>query len=152
MIVEGKIKGIKIKIIASYFDSSKARKGKEYKNNRKLQEEIEKEMEVTEETLLFIMGDHNGRTTLLEPEFKKSDSNGEMIEDWVGMKNKILLNADDKCKGVYTFGKGTGKKSAIDQVLTNAEGYKHVHSMFIDEGGDLTETSDHNIVLTYLNF
>merc|ERR1712030_8314 len=44
-----------------------------------------------------------------------------------------------------------GKKSAIDQVLTNAEGYKHVHSMFIDEEGDLTETSDHNIVLTYLN-
>jgi len=31
MVVEGKIKGLKIKIIASYFDSSKARKGKEYK-------------------------------------------------------------------------------------------------------------------------
>merc|ERR1711888_574372 len=93
----------------------------------------------------------NGRTTLLEPEFKKSDSNGEMIEDWVGMKNKILLNADDKCKGVYTFGKDTGKKSAIDQVLTNTRGYKHVHSMFIDEDGELTETSDHNVVLTYLN-
>merc|ERR1711888_71916 len=75
----------------------------------------------------------NGRTTLLEPEFKKSDSNGEMIEDWVGMKNKILLNADDKCTGVYTFGKNTEKKSAIDQVLTNTRGYKHVHSMFIDE-------------------
>ena len=45
----------------------------------------------------------------------------------------------------------TQKKSAIDQVLTNARGYKHVHSMYIDEDGDLTETSDHNVVLTYLN-
>merc|ERR1711984_75765 len=51
----------------------------------------------------------------------------------------------------YTFGRGTEKKSAIDQVLTNEEGYKYVHSMFIDENGDLTETSDHNVVLTYLN-
>merc|ERR1711888_472250 len=110
LIVEGKIKGIKVKIIASYFDSSKARRGKEYKSNRKLQEEIESEMEVTKDTLLYIMGDHNGRTTLLEPDLKKSDANGEMVEDWVGTKNKILLNADDKCKGVYTFGRGTEKK------------------------------------------
>merc|ERR1711888_17042 len=36
-------------------------------------------------------------------------------------------------------------------VLTNTRGYKHVHSMFIDEDGELTETSDHNVVLTYLN-
>ena len=108
-------------------------------------------MEVSEETLLFIMGDHNGRTTLLEPELKKSDANGEMIEEWVGLQNKILLNADDRCKGMYTFGRDTGKKSAIDQVLTNTKGYNHVHSMFIDEEGDLTETSDHNMVLTYLN-
>merc|ERR1711888_42737 len=35
-------------------------------------------------------------------------------------------------------------------VLTNTRGYKHVHSMFIDEDGELTETSDHNVVLTYL--
>ena len=70
LVVEGKIKGFKIKIIASYFDSSKARRGREYKSNRKLQEEIESEMEVTKDTLLYIMGDHNGRTTLLEPDIK----------------------------------------------------------------------------------
>ena len=108
-------------------------------------------MEVTEETMLFIMGDHNGRTTLLEPELKRSDANGEMIEEWVGTKNKILLNADDKCRGVYTYGRNTGKKSAIDQVLTNAKAYKHVQLMYIDEDGEFTETSDHNLVLTYLN-
>ena len=151
LVVEGKVKGFKIKLIASYFDSSKARKGKEYKNNRTLQEEIEEEMDVTNDTLLYILGDHNGRTTLLEPDLKKSDANGEMVEDWVGTKNKILLNADDKCQGIYTFGRGTEKRSAIDQVLTNEEGYKYVHSMFIDENGEITETSDHNVVLTYLN-
>ena len=70
LIVEGTIKGKKAKIITSYFDSNKSSKGKEYNSNRKLQEEIEKEMEVPDGTMLFIMGDHNGRTTLLEPQLK----------------------------------------------------------------------------------
>merc|ERR1711888_123855 len=47
--------------------------------------------------------------------------------------------------------KAQKKKGAIDQVLTNPRGYKHVHSMFIDEDGEFTETSDHDVVLTYLN-
>ena len=33
----------------------------------------------------------------------------------------------------------------------NPEAYKHIHSVYIDEEGEMSESSDHNVVLTYLN-
>merc|ERR1711984_31040 len=82
LVVEGKINHTKFRIVLCYFGSKKLVKGTEHEKNRNLQKQVEKLMEVDPGTSLLVLGDINGRLAQLE-EGKKTDPNGQMIEEWV---------------------------------------------------------------------
>ena len=54
------------------------------------------------------------------------------------------MNADDKCKGTYTW-EARGSKSAIDFVFVNRKLYEVCGEMRIDERKDI-DLSDHCLV------
>ena len=57
----------------------------------------------------------------------------------------ILLNDTEKCKGIYTWGRGE-QKSAIDFILVNTLAYKLCQEMNIDEKQEKFDLSDHNLI------
>merc|ERR1712179_400770 len=142
--VEGKINNNKFRIVLCYFGSKKLVKGTEYLKNRNLQKQVEKQMEVDPGTSLLVLGDFNGRLAKLE-KGKKTDPNGQMIEEWVEKYSMHHLNALDTCDGTYTFTSLNGK-SAIDHMLTNGTLFEKHLSMVIDEDRTMLNISDHNLV------
>ena len=74
--LEGTMRGSKIRIILTYFDSTKNKSGKDFERNRKIQKLIEKLMEVEPDVALICLGDINGRLTKLEPQID-TDYNGK---------------------------------------------------------------------------
>ena len=110
--LEGTVRGSKVRIILVYMDSDKKKSGKNYNKNRKIQEEVEKLLEVEPEVSLICLGDFNGRLKTLEPN-TETDANEEMIEEWMSKFNLNHLNQTEECIGTYTFGTKNGK-SAID--------------------------------------
>ena len=115
--VEGKVRGCKIRIILTYFDSTKLKSGKDFKRNRNIQRQIEKLFSVEPDVSLVCLGDLNGRLTKLEPGIE-NDANGDMIENWILKYDLNHLNQTEKCEGVYTFNTKNGK-SAIDHICTS---------------------------------
>ena len=67
MVLEGKIYNKNVKIILTYMDCTKAKRGDAYWANRHIQKRIEELMIVEPETLLICMGDFNARLSCLEP-------------------------------------------------------------------------------------
>ena len=68
----------------------------------------------------------------------------------------ILLNDTEKCKGIYTWGRGD-LKSAVDFILVNTLANKLCHEMNIDEKQERCDLSDHNLIeislkLNYPNY
>ena len=91
-----------MKIILAYFNCSKEMAGKRYRENRKIQEEIEKYTQVEPNTNLICLGDFNGRVHALEPRIR-SDPNSQMIEKWINNQGLHHLNQSEKCKGMYNL-------------------------------------------------
>ena len=89
--LEGTVRGNKIRIILSYFDSTKYKSGRNYDRNRKIQKTIENLMEVEPDVALVCLGDINGRLTRLEPSIA-TDTNGKMLEEWTLKFNLHHLN------------------------------------------------------------
>ena len=96
--LEGTMRGCKIRIILSYFDSNKNKTGKDFERNRKIQKIIEKLLEVKPDVALVCLGDINGRLRKLEPHID-TDSNGHMIEEWTIKYNLNHQNQSEKCIG-----------------------------------------------------
>ena len=92
----------------------------------------------------MIIGDLNGHLELLGKN-RRTSENGKNVLSWIEKYNLNLLNADEKCKGVYTRCQGT-QKSAIDMVLVNEEMYNWCESMEIDEEKEIINCSDHNLI------
>ena len=107
MALEGSIRGHKIRIILTYFDSIKNVSGKDFRRNRKIQNIIEKLMEVEPGMALMCLGDMNGRLTKLEPNIT-TDFNGKMLEEWTTNFNLHHLNLTENCIGTYTFNSNKG--------------------------------------------
>ena len=95
LIVEGEIHNEKTKIILVYFNCGKLMAGRRYEENRKMQQEIERHMQVEDGVNLLILGDMNARMSILEPNIE-TDANGNMIEEWVTGKDMIHLNRSEK--------------------------------------------------------
>ena len=142
--LEGTMRGSKIRIILTYFDSTKNKSGKDFERNRKIQKLIEKLMEVEPDVALICLGDINGRLTKLEPQID-TDYNGKMIEEWTTNFNLHHLNLTENCIGTYTFNSKRGK-SAIDHILVNDKMYVEYKGMHIDEEKILLNISDHCLV------
>merc|ERR1711874_893213 len=93
--LEGTIRGNKVRIILTYFDSTKLKSGKDFDRNRKIQKDIEKLIEVEPEVDLICLGDFNGRIARLEPNIT-TDTNGKMIEEWTTKFDLYHLNVIDE--------------------------------------------------------
>ena len=145
LIIEGEIHREKIRIILVYFNCCKLTAGRRYEENRKIQQEIEKHMQVEEGMNLVILGDINARLTILEPRIE-TDVNGNMIEEWITGKDMAHLNRSEKCRGIYTFGRPENRRSAIDHVIVNQKMNNHFKGMRIDENGKELNISDHNLI------
>merc|ERR1711913_183715 len=129
--LEGTILKSKFRIILCYFDSTKSLSDKDFKNNRKMQKEVEGLMDVDPDTALICLGDMNGRLTKLEPAIK-TDANGRMIEKWTEQLSMHHLKYTEECNGTYTFESPNGR-SAIDHVLVNDTLQEKYIGMYINE-------------------
>ena len=145
LVVEGEIHKEKIRIVLIYFNCGKLAVGRRYNENRKIQEEVERYMQVEEGVKLIVLGDLNARLRILEPGIE-TDINGRMVEEWVAEKGLQHLNRSEKCVGTYTFGKPGGRRSAVDHILINEELQADFKGMRVDENGEELNISDHNLV------
>ena len=142
--LEGEIYGIGIKIVVVYFDSNKGKNGNEA--NKEIRVEVEKLIEKNEKEGLIVLGDFNGHIKLLDG--RKEDLNGKMLGKWIEKYNMVMLNMDEKCKGVYTFSRGNSK-TAVDYVMVNERMYNIFENMEIDEDKELFQDSDHHLVSSF---
>ena len=78
LVIEGKIRGCKVRSILVYLDSTKLKSGKDYVNNRNIQKQIEKLFAVDPVVSVVCLGDLNGRLRKLKPNIE-TDANGEII-------------------------------------------------------------------------
>ena len=139
--------GLNIKIILVYFDVDKGVTGES--NNKKIRGKIEKSIKKHKKGGLMILGDYNGHSELLEQD-RREDLNGKMVKEWITDYDLILLNADCKCKGLYTRCREE-QKSAIYMVMVNEEMYRMCNKMEIDETKEIISFSDHNLINIDLN-
>ena len=123
LVVEGEIHKEKVRIILIYFNCGKLAVGRRYNENRKIQEEVERYMQVEEGVKLIVLGDFNARLRILEPGIE-TDINGRMVEEWIAEKGLQHLNRSEKCVGTYTFGRPGGRRSAVDHILIKS--YKQI--------------------------
>ena len=114
--VEGIVFGMEVRIVLVYFDSSKEKKGKDFDRNREIQGEVERMIRGNTKKGLLVMGDFNAHLGILED--RREDVNGMMVMEWLDKFDLVLMNADAKCEGVYTWRRGE-QKSAIDFILMN---------------------------------
>ena len=91
----------------------------------------------SEDELIFILGDFYAHLEIIGDQ--DVNYNGRIV---LGM---ILLNDTEKCKGIYTWGRGD-QKSAIDFILLNTLADKLCQEMNIDEKQEKFDLSDHNLI------
>ena len=96
--IEGKMHGIDMKLVVTYFDVDKGKRGRD--NNKKIRKDLEKIIESNEKEGLILTGDFNGHLRMIDG--KPDDVNGKMLIEWVEKYGLIILNLDEKCEGKYT--------------------------------------------------
>ena len=139
--LEGKIHGMRMKMVVVYFDANKDEGGRS--RNRKLRSDIERIMENNKMEGLMIMGDFNGHLKMIDG--KDDDENGKMILEWIEKYKLIMLNLEDRCEGIYTRVRGE-QKTTIDYVLVNDRVYEDFRHMHIDEEKEIIDGSDHTLI------
>ena len=146
--LRGRIKDKDVRILLVYL--SIENKPEDKQRNHSLKTEL---IEKTEECqrqgneALILLGDFNGHTGYLGEQ--KLDNNGKFIIDLMTDHSMILLNDDDKCAGTYTWSRDS-QKSVIDYILINQKMFNMYTSVHIDEGQEIIDISDHNLLT--LNF
>ena len=139
--LEGKIHGMRMKMVVVYFDANKDEGGRS--RSRKLRSDIERIMENNKMEGLMIMGDFNGHLKMIDG--KDDDENGKMILEWIEKYKLIMLNLEDRCEGIYTRIRGE-QKTTIDYVLVNDRVYEDFRHMHIDEEKEIIDGSDHTLI------
>ena len=109
-----------------------------------MKKEVRRHIENCEdEELIFLLGDFNGHIGILGNQ--QLNYNGKLVMDIKTECDLIILNSTEKCDGTYTWSKGD-QTSAIDFVIVNNNALKICQSMKIDEGQDVFDLSDHNLI------
>ena len=142
--LEGIIFGLELRLILVYFDCTKLTSGDDFKRNRDIEDEVIRLLKNNSKQGALVLGDFNGHLRVLEGD-RGIDENGKMIVRLMEEFNLQLMNADKRCKGKYTWGRG-GQRSAIDMILVNTEVFGYCGLMTIDEDGLEINFSDHNMV------
>ena len=130
--------------------------------------ELERQYAVNIEKPVIIIGDmnaHVGNDSMGIPENTNIISrNGTKLRDLNTRRQLTLMNASNKCKGLWTREDPNGTKSAIDLVLANEEMQPIIKRMTIDEEGEWKlsryrkilgeqqeKQTDHNTIIVELN-
>ena len=148
MEVAGKCFGVGLRLVLVYFDVDKSRTGEGFCRNRRIQKMVESRIVTGRDEGLVLLGDFNAHLKILGA--KDNDINGKMVLDWLEKYDLVLLNADEKCRGLFTWGRRE-QRSAIDLVLVNRKMYEICLKMSIDEEGAIINFSDHNLITLELN-
>ena len=118
-------------------------KEEDKKRRREMEKEVENIIEEKQNYPVMILGDFNGHVGFLGKQ--KLDEGGSTVLNLMNKYNLIMLNNDEKCKGLYTW-EGRGQKSVIDYALVNTRLYDEYKNMTIDEGKDIMDITDHNLM------
>lgn len=118
-------------------------KGEDKLLRKGMQKELEVILEEKQNHPLLLLGDFNGHVGFLGKQ--KLDEGGKVVLDLINKYNLILLNSDDKCKGMITW-EGRESKSVIDYALVTPSLYSKYREMIIDEDKETVDLSDHNLM------
>lgn len=91
---------------------------------------------------ICIVGDFNAHISETND---KEDKEGYELKAFCASKNLHILNTTEKCKGIRTWQRGTSG-SCIDYALANSTAEKEISEMQIDEEGNHSLDSDHNLI------
>ena len=94
---------------------------------------------------ILLLGDFNGRLPNFAAGWEKSH-NGKLLQDVSDICGMIVVNTLPLCKGKITWFRGS-RTSTIDYILCSAMVAKSILTMTIDELGNLSCGSDHNVII-----
>ena len=134
-------------IVLVYFSVVNKQEDKE--RNRKMKKEVEQIIVQAkeEQEAVMILGDFNGHIDGLGNQ--REDDSGRMVLEWVNEHSLILLNMDERCKGLLTWQRKE-QASVIDFVMVNDRGYRWFEEMVIDQEREKFDLSDHNMITVHL--
>ena len=117
--------------------------------NEKISQEMGEIVERVEarERKIIIVGYFNSHLGYIG--YQEENRNGRIMNRFLNKYDLILMNIDERCKGVYTWERGE-MKSVIDYVVVNREMYDRVEEVVVDEERKETEISDHCMLSTFL--
>ena len=117
---------VKMMIVMVYLDT------REQDRNERIYEELDKVMENKRDDLdCLTMGDFNGHVGFLGD--YETNVNGVRLLNFGEKRGLVILNADDKCEGVYTRVQGE-TRSVLNYYLVNEGMYRRFERLQIDEG------------------
>ena len=138
-----KIKNEDMNIAVVYMGTGRERRVLE--QNKAMMNHLAKKIEEAERNneRYIITGDFNGHLGFVG--YQEENENGRAVNSFMEETGLILLNLDDKCKGVYTWQRGDSR-SVIDLVMINDKGYETFKGMSIDENREEIDISDHCLI------
>lgn len=113
---------------------------KDKERNKTINEEIEGILLDKDEAAVLIVNDFNGRTELQRTQ--EIYENSRMILEQMEKYRLILLNEDQKCRGVHTWSRNE-RKSVKNYAMMTEKGYDKFQGMIIDEKKEIFDLSDH---------
>ena len=119
--VRGSILNKQVRIILVYM--SVETKPEDKTRNEKIKQELEEKLEESPDMATVLLGDFNGHVGFLGSQ--KENRNGKFVIDVINKNNMILLNGDDICEGLYTWG-SKEYRSVIDYVLVNSKMHQSI--------------------------
>ena len=141
LMIRGRVSGEVYNMIIVYLKTGND--GATLSFNRVLIENMQTIIDRADGEKILILGDFNCHLGYLG--YQEENQNGRLVQRFVEDNGLVLLNADDRCTGEYTWERGM-QRSAIDLAITNQEGYSGFENMWIDEERDVLDISDHNLV------
>ena len=140
--VEGRIGELEVRVILNYFRTGS---GEEVNiNNNRVKDFIVGRIEELGQNIgIIVLGDFNGHLGYLGDQME--NSTGKLVNEMLEKGNLNLFNLDDRCRGVYTWQRGTSR-SVIDLVLVNEKMLGRMIGMEIDEERERIDISDHALI------
>ena len=141
------VENLEFDIVVVYWRTGNEVEVREY--NEKISQEMGEIVERVEarERKIIIVRDFNSHLGYIG--YQEENGNGRIMNRFLNKYDHILMNIDDRCKGVYTWERGE-MKSVIDCVVVNREMYDRVEEVVVDKERKETEISYHCMLSTFL--
>lgn len=122
-------------VILVYLDTA------DLERNRNIYEEMDRTVrKIPYDLPKVILGDFNGHVGFIG--HQEMNRKGEMMLEFMEKWDLVMLNASDRCDGVYTRIQGN-ERSVLDYYLVDERMHDRFVNMKIDEGKETYDLSDH---------